>query len=207
TSGSAVTRSPPSGRSAGIDGRARPCVRSIYIGLLLAAAEGVHVDGQRLDRGVVEPTVPGRHYPAAAVPQPLDNGRLVGTVEPHRVGQVGRAHGAAAVSVGAVTGGAGRGENLLSGDQIGALVGRQPGGGTHVIRHHVDLGALEHAVAAERRHRHRRAALVVAGAHAVADGERDVVELAAPQPVVVVEIGIALGAAAAGAVAGGAIVG
>ena len=48
---------------------------------------------------------------------------------------------------------------------------------------------------------------VVAGADAVADGLRDLVELAAPQPIVVVEIGIALGAAAAGAVARRAIVG
>ncbi len=49
--------------------------------------------------------------------------------------------------------------------------------------------------------------LSAAGADAVTDGLRDLVELAAPQPVVVVEIGIALGAAAAGAVARRAILG
>ena len=41
----------------------------------------------------------------------------------------------------------------------------------------------------------------------MADGLLDIGELAAPQPVVVVEIGIALGAAAAGAMTGRAIVG
>ena len=39
------------------------------------------------------------------------------------------------------------------------------------------------------------------------DGLRDLVELAAPQPIVVGQIGIALGAAAAGTVTGRAIVG
>jgi hypothetical protein len=49
--------------------------------------------------------------------------------------------------------------------------------------------------------------VLVARADAVPDGLFDIGELAAPQPVVVVEIGIALGPAAAGAVARRAIIG
>ena len=50
-------------------------------------------------------------------------------------------------------------------------------------------------------------AIVVTGAGAVANRLRDLVELAAPQPIVVIQIGISLGAGAAGPVARRAIVG
>src|SRR5215831_8499161 len=55
----------------------------------LPAAEHVDVHGDRLDGGLVEPGGPGRHHAAAPVPQAVDDRRLVGAVEPDRVGQVG----------------------------------------------------------------------------------------------------------------------
>jgi hypothetical protein len=47
---------------------------------------------------------------------------------------------------------------------------------------------------------------IVAGACAVSDGLRDLIERTAPQPIIVVQVGIALGAATTGAVARRAIV-
>ena len=97
-------------------------------GSFLAAAERVDVDRQRLDGAVVEPAGPGRHHAAAAVPDAFDDRRLVGAIEPDRVGQVGRAELAVALAVVAMTDGAIVGEDLLAGREIGAW--RRPAGRT-----------------------------------------------------------------------------
>jgi hypothetical protein len=68
-----------------------------------------------------------------------------------------------------------------------------------LVRDGYDLVALEHAVLAERRH----LALVrlrVAGADSELDRLLDLAERAAPQPLIVVQVRITLGAAAARAV-------
>ncbi len=98
------------------------------------------------------------------------------------------------------------GEDFGAGGEIRARLGLQAGERAHVIGDGRDLIGLQGAVAAERRHR-SLTTVIVAGARAVGDGLRDGGERAAPQPVVVVEVRIALGAAAAGAVTGRAIVG
>ena len=82
---------------------------------------------------------------------------------------------------------------------------RQVGERAHMVRDRHDLVALEHAVLAERRH--------LALVRLRVGPERtpnsivrwDLVEHAAPQPVIVVQVRIALGAAAARAVARSAV--
>src|SRR6185436_6346456 len=73
------------------------------------------------------------------------------------------------------------------------------------IRDRRDFVGLEDFVAAESRHA-AGTALVVTGARAIADGLLDIRKLAAPQPFIVVEIGVALGAPAARAMARRAVV-
>src|SRR5262249_46398882 len=71
----------------------------------------------------------------------------------------------------------------------------------------LDIGALEDAVAPECRHDRSLPGVGVARTDAVTNGLRDLVDLAAPDPIVVVEVRIALGAARPLTVAGRAIVG
>ena len=105
---------------------------------------------------VVEPAAPGRHDAAAAVPNALDD-RRVGPSHRARSASVrfGRAELAIALAVVAMTGGAIVGKDLLAGRKIGVSDGREPGERAHIVGDGLDLGALEHAVAAECRHHWR----------------------------------------------------
>src|SRR5690242_2584386 len=96
-------------------------------------------------------------------------------------------------------------KDLLAGCRVIARRGRKPGERTYVTRHRDDLLLLQDAVAAEGEHL-AFMRLGVPGPGAELDGLHDLVERAAPQPVVVVEVRIALGAGGAAAVAGRAIV-
>src|SRR5262249_62032613 len=83
--------------------------------------------------------------------------------------------------------------------------GGKAGERAHVVGDIVNVGALENAVAAERGHGRALPRVRIAGSHAVANGLRDLVERAAPDLFVVVEIGIAARAGTARAMARGAI--
>src|SRR5581483_4682253 len=131
-----------------------------------------------LDRRRIEASAPGRHDAATSVADAIHDGRLVGRIEPDRVGEIGRAELAIALAVLAMASGAVVGEDLLAGGNVGAR-GNEAGQRAYEIGDRGDLRVLEHAVAAEGRHA-ADASFVVARARAMGDGKRDVVELAAP---------------------------
>src|SRR2546423_11369114 len=81
---------------------------------LLAAAEAVHVDRERLDGDGVEATDPGRHHAAAPGPDAVDDRLLAAAVEPDVVRQVGRTLVLLALAVRPVAAGALVGEHLLA---------------------------------------------------------------------------------------------
>ena len=132
---------------------------------------------------------------------------LVRPVKPDPVGQIRRAELAIALAVSAMTDGAIVREYLLAERQGRFRVGRQARQRAHVVGHGRNL------VRASACRRGRKPACCPAGL--LSSPERAPwrmvcsisAELAAPQPVVIVEIGIALGAAAARAMTGRAIVG
>src|SRR5262249_23148171 len=140
-----------------------------------------------------------------AVGDHLDDGSFIGAVEPDAVDQIWGADLGISLGGVAVAGGAIVGEQLLAGGKIGADRHRQARERAYVARDRDDLVALEHGVLAEADHG-ALAPLGMARADAVGDRLINLIEAAAPQPVVVVEIGIALGSPAAGAVAGRAVV-
>src|SRR5262249_25271149 len=76
----------------------------------------------------------------------------------------------------------------------------------HVIGELLDLRRLQHAIGTEARHR-AGASIWMVAAHAIGDGAGNILDLAAPQPGARGERRIARIAAAAGAVAGLAIIG
>jgi len=98
------------------------------------------------------------------------------------------------------------GEYLLAKREIGASVSLQARQRAHEIGDCRNFRRLQDIVAPESRHI-AGMGFVVARTGAVTDGLVDIGELAAPQPIVVVEVGIALGPAAAGAMARRAIIG
>src|SRR5690242_9174482 len=118
----------------------------------LSATQHEDVDGDRLEGGLVEPVDPRRHHTGASVPQAVDDGRLVGAVQPDRVGQVRRPDIVLALAVGAVALRAGVGIDLLAAGKVRLGIDLEARERSHVVGDRVDLGALEHAVAAERRH-------------------------------------------------------
>ena len=124
----------------------------------------------------------------------------VGTIEPDRVGQIRRTDLALASAVVAMTVDAGLGIDLLALLQIRARRGRKSRERAHIVRHRLDVRSLEDAVAPEGRHT-ALPLLALRGADAIADGERDILKAPAPEPFVVEQIRIALGAAAATTVA------
>src|SRR5512143_1665741 len=58
---------------------------------LLATAKRMHVDGELLDRFRVKAPTPGRHHAAASAPDRVGDGRLVASIKPKLIGQIGRA--------------------------------------------------------------------------------------------------------------------
>src|SRR5581483_718512 len=158
------------------------------IATLLAATEAVHIDGQRLDGHGIEAADPGRHHAAAARADALDDRLAAAAIEPDAVRQVGCALVELTLAVGAVA------ARALVGEHLGAPAGRCRVGRFARQRQHVlgrvdDLRLLQQLVEAVARHLHG-ARLLVVGADAVGDGLVDVLDAAAPDPVVVVEIGI-----------------
>src|SRR5579875_135361 len=162
------------------------------------------VDREHLDGGLVESLRPGRHAAVARVGDRLDNRLLLAAVEPDTVVELLGADLDIALALVAVAGGA------ILREDLGAAarrhgIGGLPGEGQHVFRDVVDLLGLEDVVDAEARHRRlTRARIRVADA----EGDRlvDVVEIAAPKPIVIGEIGEALRPGAAWAMAGYAVV-
>jgi hypothetical protein len=98
------------------------------------------------------------------------------------------------------------GEDFRAAREVGAGRRRQARQRAHEVGDGRNFIGLEQAVAAECRHRALMAG-IVARARTVRDGLVDLRQRAAPEPVIVVQIGIAFGAAAAGPVAGSAIIG
>src|SRR5450759_570068 len=183
-------------------GRATGCGRRAQS--LLSTAEAIDVDDKRLDDRLAQTALPGRHHAAAPVLQALHDGCLVGPVKPDLVGEIRPAELAVTLAFRPMAQHAIIGEHLLAEREIGVLLHGKRGQRADKIGHRRDLVGLEDAVTAKGRH----VALVivfVARARAVTDGFLDLGQLAAPQPVVVVEIGIAPGPATAGAVTGRAV--
>src|SRR3954471_19173238 len=94
---------------------------------LFASTERVDIDRQRLDRGGIEPADPGGHDAGAAVADGLDERRLVRTVEPDLVGQVGRAEFLVTLGVIAVARRAVISEDFLARSRVISRSGRQAG--------------------------------------------------------------------------------
>ena len=57
----------------------------------LASAQGVDIDRQHLDRHRIELALPGRHHPGMGVGDARHHLARLAAIEPHPVGQVGRA--------------------------------------------------------------------------------------------------------------------
>ena len=129
-------------------------------------------------------------------------------IDPAVVGKVRRAEFGIAPGVFAMTGHAGRLEHFAApGHLVDVFCGRY---GRIAERADIgcdvdDLLAVEHLVAAECRHL-ADAGLRMAGIHADGQGLRNRLRPAAPDPVVVGEVGIVFAALAVASVAGGAVV-
>jgi len=139
----------------------------------------VHVDRERLDRHRIELAAPSRHDAAVAVPDALDDCLGIGTIKPNLVRQIWCAKRAISFAVGAMTNRAIVGEDFRTAREIGPGRRSEPGQRSHVFGNDKDFVALEHAIAAECRHR-ALVSLLVARAHAVRDRLRNSVEAAAP---------------------------
>ena len=96
------------------------------------------------------------------------------------------------------------GENLAVTREVGAELSLEARQRANIVSDGRDFIRFEQTLAAESRHR-ALTARVVAGTSAMRDRLCNVVELTAPQPFVVDEIGIALGTGATGAMGGRAI--
>ena len=169
------------------------------------AAEGVHINCERLDGGVVKLAAPCGHHAAAAVDETFHDRLFVRSIKPNLIGQVGCTELTIAFAFRSVTDRAIVGEDLCSARQVGSRLGFETRQRANIVGDSRDFGGLQQAIAAEGRHRPLMA-IVVSGAGAVPDGLGDVIQLAAPQPVVVVQVRISFGAAAPGAVTRRAIV-
>src|SRR5579872_6370330 len=55
---------------------------------LFTAAEGVHINGERLDGNRIKLAAPGRHHAAMTIPDTVDDRLGTGPVEPNLVGQI-----------------------------------------------------------------------------------------------------------------------
>ena len=132
--------------------------------------------------------------------------RLVGAEQPDGVGQIGRAHLGIALAVDAVADRAILVEELCALRRRFARRAVSPWCAPDRRRWR---SAWRRAIRRDRRPAWSRCASALSGvpAHAMLDRAANVGELAAPQPFVVIEIGIALCALRAGAMAAGAIVG
>src|SRR6516225_9436741 len=172
---------------------------------LLPAAQRMYVERQALDRPYVESGMPGRHHTRPRRGDLCDHNSPVVAVEVDARGQTRRTLLAIALSCLAVANRTVVGEQLRSGRYV--LGGLR----TSVQRHHVisdllDLGWLQNAIGAEAWHL-RFARLVVAAANTIGDGLLNLVERAAPDPCASSERWITRLAAAAGGMAGLAVVG
>src|SRR6266700_2111727 len=80
----------------------------------LSATKRVHKHRHRLDGNGIKPPFPCGHHAGTAIGDGLDDGRLVGAVEPDPVGQVRRAKLLVALAIVAMTGDAVVSEDLGS---------------------------------------------------------------------------------------------
>src|SRR5262245_15499907 len=97
---------------------------------LLPTAQRVHVDRQSL---AGEPVDPGGHHAGAGIGDDVGDRRVVGAVEPDRIGEVRRAELLVALAGIAMTDGAIVGVELLACGGIEALRGRQARKGPHGV--------------------------------------------------------------------------
>ena len=159
----------------------------------LAAAEGMHVDRERLDRDVVEPAAPRR------ASRRRDRSRclrrsigLSGAVEPDGIAQVRRAELALALAVSPWQTAQLSAKTFLPAARSAFGSAGKTGERAHVVGDVVDRARLSMPSRPKAGMRARPCVLHPRRADAVADGLRDLVEIAAPDPFVIVEVRIAL---------------
>src|SRR5690606_2901679 len=154
----------------------------------------VHIGRQQVDLVVALDVALGRHLALATVADGLLQLGEARTVDERlRVGQVRRAHGRGALALGAVAGHAVGGEDLLA---LGGI-GLDPLGQAATVQVGQDKGGdVGHALFADHLGPGRHHAVAT-----VHDRGLDGLRLAAPTPVVVGEVGEAVGATGIGAVA------
>ena len=190
-------------------GRSPPSREFIATGSsVTAGAQAMHEHRQRLDRHRIEARAPGRHRAVACIGNRLDEvfkvrrrkaaSHPLGWPSPSQHCPCRRRRGTTA---------------QLSAKIFLPAATSTPGfrlklaQRAHVAGDLLDLLRLQDAVVAEGGHRAGAGVLVVVGADAVGDRRLDVVERAAPQPVFIGQVAVALRALAARAVAGRAIFG
>src|SRR5262245_23455521 len=167
---------------------------------LLAAAQAMHVERQRLEGCRVETAGPGGHHPTTSRPHAFRHRLPAVAIEPNRVRQIGSAELEFAFAITAVTRGTLLGKRLLpSGDGVQRL--RLTRKRQHVLDHVGDLFVREELVETEARHLCAVRFFTVA-ANAKTDGPLNLFEAPTPQPIVIVEVGITNEALCAAAMTG-----
>ena len=158
------------------------------------------IGGKHLDRYRVEPSAPGGHHAVAGVRDLRGQRRAIAAIEPDRIGQIGRAEFAFPLGIGPVT------DRAIGSEYRCTAAGRSAC--LVLSRDGPDIGydvchraRIENPVATEGGHLRLRVLVMAGLANTVGQRVFDRLEIAAPQPVIVIEIGIALAARRTRAVA------